>query len=173
MKQPWTMAQQRRYRALVARLRQVADFDDESRRAVIARVCGGATSTTEIDRDGMTRIITEMHSLCRDAGVRLRRRPASRWTQEQFIAHLQARLGWDETRLAGFIRRVTRGFKGSPLTLTTREKSALIAALKALLRDQYLHTARRERPERAAQKPSHFKFIPGALSVPAAAAPEH
>lgn len=165
MSQAWTRAQQRHYRALVAALRAAADFGDENRRDVIERVCGrGKRSTTEIDRPQMARLIDEMRRLCRAHGVDMGRAMARpHWTQEQYVAHLEQELGWQgqPERLAGFIRRITRGWKDAALGLTRAEKSALIVALRAELRSQRDGTARRERP----QPPHHTpvpRFVPGA-----------
>lgn len=172
MKRTWTMAQQRRYRALCKLLAEAQGFDDEARRLVIGRVCEGAASTTEIDRDGMTALIKEMQGLCRQAGVALERRPGDkppkRLRQNGYIALLQRQLGWDEGRLAGFIRRQFKGWKDSVLQLATAEKSELITALKAEKASQEAGKARRERTpeERQSRNAAWGEVVRGGQAPP-------
>lgn len=161
----WTQGQQKRYRALVAALRQVAEFDEEMRRDVVERMTG-ERSTTRISRLQMRRLCEEMDRLCREAGAKVRppRRSRRRTgpatiTQDEYIGILAAQLGWEENRLGGFIERTFRGFKGDVAQLTTHEKSLLIVALKNEIADQARGAARAERPEHVPA--DHFQFVPG------------
>lgn len=149
------------YRALVARLREAAPFDEDSRRAVTMRVCG-VESTRCADRPGMTRLIREMRRLCREHHVglpRLKRDPrrplaGTTTTKKQvaWAAELARRLGWDTApeRMVGFVRRVTRGFRGRVEELSRKEMSVLITAMLAELRDQARGAAKRDRPDHVA-----------------------
>ena len=169
---PWTLHQQRRYRALVAELRRLAPFDEDSRRAVIADVCG-ATSTADIGQGQMRDLIREMERLVRAHGGRVitkRRPPApsangTRHTRKQFgkIMGLAQNLGWSAPRLQGFVRRTLRGWDKPVSALTQDEASRVISGLEAEIRSIAAGTARADRPERRVGAPPHPRFIPGGL----------
>lgn len=158
----WTPRQQRTYRALCADLARVAALSEENRRDIIARLCDGRRSTSDIDRPQMAALIREMERLCAQAGCERRkaRAPRSRINQDQYIAILQDTLQWNEARLAGFIRRQTHGWKSSVLDLTRHEKTVVINGLKAEISSQKRGKASVDRPEKAVCPPP-FRAILG------------
>jgi len=172
-----TKQQRRLYWALVNRLREVAEFDEDSRRAVTGRVCG-VQSTKALPRADMKRLIAEIRRLCEAHHVRLPRRrdpwrpsPGIRPTKKQtaWVAELERRLGWagEPGRLQGFIRRTFRGFRSNLEDLTRREMSVLITALEAERNSQVAGKAQMERPDRAshAEAPDspQFRYIAGGI----------
>jgi len=162
-KDPHTLAQQRRYRALCTALAEAQPFDDDSRRDVTERVCG-IRSTAGLGRAEMARLIDEIARLARQAGASVRpARRRSRWTQDELIAYLAGQLGWcgHPERLEGFVRATFRGWQGGMMGLSVGQKSLLIVGLKRLIADQMAGWAKRERPLLTAQRPQRFRFVPG------------
>jgi len=174
---PATKEQRGLYWALVNRLRQVAEFDEDSRRAVTGRVCG-VESTKALSGAQMKRLIAEVRRLCEAHHARLPRRrdlrrpsPGTGPTKKQtaWVAELERRLGWanEPGRLQGFIRRTFRGFRSNLEDLTRREMSTLITAMEAERDAQTAGKARKERPDRAdhAEAPDspQFRYIAGGM----------
>ncbi len=170
MPRPWTPTQQRRYRALCAKLAAAGEFDDDTRRAVIARVCGGATSTRDIGYIEMARLVAEMERLCAGAGCPKRQsKPTGSHTKRQWgkIMALAGVLGWREARLNGFVARVTQGKCASPNQLSVFEASDVILGLEGEIASIESGTARAERPTSArpgAPTRPRFRFVPGGMA---------
>jgi len=116
----WSLEQQRRYRTQVKAL----GLDDDARRDLLQSLTG-KRSTSELDRSAMARVI--------EAQAAMMGQPKP--TQDDKIRGLEKALGWhgQPARLAGFIRRQTRGRKHDLSQLTPREKSALIEGLKGVI----------------------------------------
>lgn len=162
----WTFAQQKLYRRQVALLNQASGghYGDGARRLVLERVTRKA-STGDIDRDEMTAVIREQAKLLRQFGIKTERKAAPRrMTQVEYLDSLVERLGWDDARLAGFIQRQTQGWHRSVETLDQVERSKMITALSAVLRDIREGAARADRPADA--RPRHSwtpEVVPGGI----------
>ncbi len=177
---PWTIGQQRKYRAICARLGRAAGLDDEARRDVI-RDLFGVDSTSRLNRRQMDGLIAEMELRAKAWGVAAQA-PRPRFDisddavravgcrpendQERYMARVAQRLGWGGSpeRLAGFVRRVFPRWAGTIQGLPRRAKSNVINGLRALLRDQAAHKARCERePGERSQHPTGagLRFVAG------------
>lgn len=124
----WTIEQQRKYRAQVRDL----GLDEETRRAFL-RSLTGKSSTAELNRDEMTMVIREQE-----------RRLGHHATQDDKVHAMERMLGWygQPARLNGFIRRQTHGRKGDLASLAPAEKSALIEAMKGVVKHVRQRTQR-------------------------------
>jgi len=154
----WTQAQQGLYRSQVEQLASVMPFDDENRRALLARVTGKA-STSDIDHEEMRRVINEQKRLLRQCGFKPKRAPKaerrSAMNQEQYLAHLIGQLGWEgqPERLEGMILRQFGGWKRQLGQLDGADRSKLIAALKQMVLDERAGRMRADRPADARPAP--------------------
>lgn len=165
-----TKTQRGRYWALVGELRKLAPFPDDARRAVTERICGGASSTKDLDGRAMAALIREIEGLIRASGGKVSTRrtkgePNTRHSRRQFgkIMALANVLAWPPNRLGGFIRRQTGGWKSDVSTLTRHEASMVISGLDAEIKSIETSKARGERSSRQ-PAPPRFRTVMGGLT---------